>query len=582
MKLARKGAWAAIALPAIIGAHSVSAQQSGHSLRAITVYVDRKTKQLFLEPKPDRDPIKILGELGASPLGDTLAPKVGETAARSLLDAVVPNRRAEAVSQPGAERNTALKSNSLCSGCFNLQSKFRLGVVAYLDWGLWTHSGYGPYFLENLNTPGVGNDGYNSFDLNRLFLNAYFTPTPDLTFRVTPELYRGLGTASPDKLGSSGAVASNLDGDLNLRIRYADIQYRVLFRVPALQDTSITLGAQPNPLVSWQEDFGQYRFVYLTPWNYLGLSSSQIGLTLAGRVKLYGGDATHADYQFGVFDNGNFNNQEQSNTKQFLGRLTIYPLGARWRYDGLGLTGFYNYGYANVAPNSNSLVTPLKGSEARFERIAALVHYAAEHWNILGELDYGQNAFSLANLYRGSGPIDAFGMPSGTPFTNGVHFGNRCSSTLPCYDALGTYGPQLGAYQAFLNNGRSRQVGFDVLGHYHIPGTRLTVFGLTQWFMPNDHVRKNPLDFQRFVLGVSYQFNEYLRIAISNQALLFYHRQFGMTVRDLMQFNYVPGSRLNGQILPGNPNNPSSLKTVIGNLVPRDTHAFFLNLEFAE
>ena len=54
----------------------------------------------------------------------------------------------------------------------------------------------------------------------------------------------------------------------------------------------MTFGAQQNPLISWEEDFGQFRYVYLSPWNYLGLSSSQIGLTMQGPIKLYGGEAT--------------------------------------------------------------------------------------------------------------------------------------------------------------------------------------------------------------------------------------------------------------------------------------------------
>src|SRR5260370_3320936 len=151
-----------------------------------------------------------------------------------------------------------------------------------------------------------------------------------------------------------------------------------------------------------------------------------------------------------------------------MGRFTVYPFGAGWRYDGLGLTGFYDYGWGNTAPDTSGLVTPLKGSSAHFERIAALVHYAAEQWNALGEFDYGNNAFSLANLYRGSGPDDAFGIPTGKALTKGTHFGNTCTGGTPCYNVDGTYGPQDAAYQAFLNNGRSRQLGLDFMSKSHI------------------------------------------------------------------------------------------------------------------
>jgi hypothetical protein len=583
MQLTRKAIFVAALLSlAALSMRPAFAQDSASAAKTVTLYVDRKTKQVFLEPGRNRVPIKLLGELDTNALADQVEQRVSHKTHTDIVNTVAQSQASEAVQRHALEQQVAEMRPAWSRYLLNFQDKFRLGALAYLDWGMWTHAGYGPYFLENLNTPGVGNNAYNSFDLNRVYLNAYFTPRPDLTFRVTPELYRAFGTATAVKVGQSGAVNTNLNGDLNLRIKYAYVQYTgLLDNVAPLKDGAVTFGAQQNPLINWEEDFGQYRYVYLSPWNYLGLSSSQTGLTLQGPIRLHGGEATYAEYHFGAFDNGNFNNAEQSDAKQVMGRFTVYPFGARWRYDGLGLTGFYDYGWGNVAPNSNSIPTPLKGSDAHFERIAALVHYAAEQWNVLGEFDYGQNAFQLNNLYSGSGPADAFGIPTGTAFTKGTQFGNTCSTTTPCYPVFNTYGPQVAAYQAFLNNGRAREIGLDFLGHYHIPGTKLTAFGMFQWFMPNDNVTENPLDFQRFVVGLSYQVNEYLRVALDSQNLLFYHNQFGLPVSNLMQSNYVPGSKFNGQFLPGNPSKPSSLNTIIPDLVPRDTHAFFLNLEFA-
>jgi hypothetical protein len=66
-----------------------------------------------------------------------------------------------------------------------------------------------------------------------------------------------------------------------------------------------------------------------------------------------------------------------------------------------------------------------------------------------------------------------------------------------------------------------------------------------------------------------------VRLAFDSQNLLFYHSQFGLPVSKLAKFGYVPGSAFNGRKLPSTPANN------ISNLVPRDTHAFFLNLEFA-
>src|SRR5690242_11944430 len=128
--------------------------------------------------------------------------------------------------------------------------------------------------------------------------------------------------------------------------------------------------------------------------------------------------------------------------------------------------------------------------------------------------------------------------------------------------------------QSLLNNGRAAEEGFAFFGHYHIPTTPLTLFGMFNWWMPNIHVDKNPLDFQRFVVGVAYQYNEYLRFAIDSQNLSFYHNQFGIPVGIAEGSNYTPGT-LNGRQLP-------SVKTfTIPNLVPSDTHSIFANVEFA-
>jgi hypothetical protein len=299
-----------------------------------------------------------------------------------------------------------------------------------------------------------------------------------------------------------------------------------------------------------------------------------VGLAFQGPIKAFGGEKTYLEYAVGAYNNGNFNALEQTDTKQVMARITAYPFGSSWRYQGLGLTGFYDYGYGNLTPDSENLATPLKGSDAHFTRMAGILSYAAEEWNVLGEFDYGQNAFTLGTLYRGSGPQDAFGTPTGKPITTGSFAGNAsCTTAVPCYPLANSYGPQTAAYQAILGNGRAREIGVDFLGHYHIPGTKLTAFGMFQWFMPNDNLKKDPLDFQRLVLGLSYQYNEYVRIALDSQSLLFYHDQFSLPINYLSKFNYVPGGKFNGQLLP---------KTgSIANLVPLDTHAVFLNVEFA-
>ena len=45
-----------------------------------------------------------------------------------------------------------------------------------------------------------------------------------------------------------------------------------------------------------------------------------------------------------VYDDASFHATETSAYKQVMGHVTVNPFGANSRYDGLGLTGFYDYG----------------------------------------------------------------------------------------------------------------------------------------------------------------------------------------------------------------------------------------------
>jgi hypothetical protein len=579
-----KGRWKVVlaalgSLTLLTNARPLRAQDASMMSKHSTLWVDEKTGQVFIRPGRGREPMTF----GADE--QEIERRVEEKTQDRVRAVVAETQAQERADNAATQKQLEQIKPAWTSYVANFQNKFRIGALAYLDYGLYTHTGFGPQFTENLNPPGPYNNIFNSFDISRVYLNTYFTPTEDWTFRFTPELYRangGTGNANSDATGANTRFASNLDSNLNVRMKYAYAQYKGLLDViPELKGGNTTFGAQGNPFIPWEEDLYQFRYVNLVPWNYLSLSSSQIGLQFDGPIKLPGSELQYADYGVGVYDNGNFHSQEQSNTKQVMLKTTIYPLGSAFKYQGLGLTGFWNYGWGNVAPDVGSIVVPCSAasgptcgskSSAHFERIAAVLHYATEQWNIAGEFDYGQNAFTLGNLYSGSGPADAFGTATGpaktTPFA-----GNACSPAKPCYGFTDTWGPQVAGYTAMLNNGRARELGWDVFGHFHIPGSKLTAFGMFQWFLPNDNVNKNPLDFQRFVVGLSYQYNEYLRFAFDSQNLLFYHSQFSMPTSYLAKFNYLPGSAFNGRSLPKS--------GFIPNMVPLDMHAFFLNMEFA-
>lgn len=412
--------------------------------------------------------------------------------------------------------------------------KISIGTLVYGYYGFWSHTGFGPQFMDaNQSWPGPGNNSFSQFAINRTYIDLKFTPIDDISMRITPDMYSTIGTATADSVGKSTGFASTLDGNLGIRLKYAYLDYNTFFKkvaqVAAMSDDKFTFGQQQNPLVDWEENLWGFRYTALTPWNYTSLSSAQVGVAMKGPIKFH--EMQYADYDFGVYDDASFHATEQTAYKQVMGRLTVNPFGAKSRYDGFGITGFYDYGYSNKAtPDLQSI----NSTSAHLARAAALLHYTAETWGVIGEWDYGHNAFTSGNLFSGSGPIDDFVSTANTTFHR--------------WDKM---------VKGIQNNTQSVQMGWDILGHIDIPHTPFTVFGLFQQFLPNTRQAENPLDFQRYDLGVQWMVNKYLRVAADSQAIMYYHDQFTL-----------PAGAL------GRKSNPFEFA------VPRDTHAFFLHMEF--
>lgn len=415
--------------------------------------------------------------------------------------------------------------------------KFSIGTTVYGDWAMFTHTGYGPQPNENIFPPGPGNNLYNSFDLTRAYLDLKFMPTKDFTLRVTPDLYRAIGDAGDVNNSKNSKIGTNLSGNLGMRIKYAYLSWNTPFSLlgikPMAKD-AIIFGQQGNSFIPWEEDLSGMRYVYLVPWNYLGLSSSQTGISVGGPIEFGEGEARkqYITYNFGVFTNASFRALELTNTKQIMERVSIFPFGSKDGYAGLGATEFMDYGWTNASPDNTCC-----GKEStHVMRTAALLHYK---WNSTGlwssgmfavEGDYGRNAFTASNLFSGSGPLSR----------------NSLS----------------GLASLIQGSAQSRQIGYDAFGSYQIPGTPLSIFGLYQQLWPNAQVSENPFDLRRFIVGIQWKINDYLRLSVSNQNLLFYHDQFKFPKAELIGFD-------------------PKVKGGVSHAVPRDTHAFFVNLEFS-
>jgi hypothetical protein len=498
------------------------------SFRGITLYEDVKTGALYRTPGRGRIPVT----LGLEPAEEVKKQVQQEVTKHdeALRAEFMDNQKTLLKQNAELTKQVAEMKPAVDEFGKRWLKKISIGTLVYGDYRFMSHTGFGPQFLTQTVWPGPGNNAFNAFDITRGYLDFKFTPTEDFLLRVTPNVYTMIGKASSDAVGNSTNWGSTLDGNLGYRLKYAYIDYTTFFRkvlqVDAMKEDKFTFGQQQNPLVDWQENLYGFRYVNLTPWNYRSLSSTQVGLAMKGPIKF--DELQYVDYDFGVYNNASFHALEQGNTKQTMARVTLNPLGAKSRYDSLGITAFVDYGWGNNAPDQSA---PEFGGGKTNWRNAFLVHYTAKYWGLGAEYDIGKNAFSSGNLYSGSGPNPASSFGAWNSMVKGI-----------------------------LDNGQSNQRGVDFFGHVDVPNTPLTLFGMYDWFMPNTKVDKNPLDFQRWIVGVQYRVNSSLRFALDSQNIDYYHSQFTFPATTFGESGKVSETPF---------------------AVPRDTHAVYLNVEFS-
>jgi hypothetical protein len=412
--------------------------------------------------------------------------------------------------------------------------KLKITTLFFADAAYYYNTGFGPQFLTQINPPGTGNDGYSTAEITRTYLNFLFSPSDSLMLRITPNIYRQIGAASATKVGKVTGIAANTDQELTFRLKYAYLDINHVFaKDGAFAKDRITVGQQYNPLIDWEESLYGFRYVSLVPWNYLSLSSTQTGAALQGPIE--SGGKQYAEYSVGVFTNATFKQLEQTEKKQFMGRVSLYPMGASSRFQGLGLTGFFDLAHNNVAEDTSSSIN--------IRRYAGLVHYATKsnNFGLAGEVDFGENAFTTGNLFSGSGPQDEFGLGT-TPYAD--------------FDALA---------KAIQNGTGTKQRSYAGFGHFTFPQSPVTLLAMYQSFKPNTNVDNNPLDFQRLVAGVEYKFSPRLRLALTSQTVKYSQSQTTFPAAGI--------APLSGTLAAAHPNG-------IPNAVPHDIGAVFANLEF--
>lgn len=368
---------------------------------------------------------------------------------------------------------------------------FSLSTLIYMDWAYYVNTGYGPQLLTQLTPPGPGNDGFNSFDITRAYINLFWYPSDRFTIRLTPNIYRQIATSEVVDTAKSSQVATNLNGDLSFRLKYGYLQIHRIFDdvnglrdLPGFSDASIKIGQIENPLIPWEEDLYGYRFVNLVPLNFLAYSSTDLGVAMTGPVRI--GDARFAEYWLGYYNGSSFHSTELNEYRSPQGRISVYPLAQYPGWERLGGSFFMSYGYTNVAPD-----TP----DAVIRRLAALAHYNGRYGAIAFEYDRTLNENNFYNFFTGAAPRKMLGSVTNPLFT---------------------------LYNGILSPTATGE-GYNVFGHVNLGDWPVSAFLMWQRWYPNRSVPSNPLDFDRLVGGVAWQPLSWMRLAVDSQNILYVH-----------------------------------------------------------
>jgi hypothetical protein len=503
--------------PAAAKPEALAIEEQLQELRGLLQSQMQEVEAQRAEMKAQQQKIEALEEKlrVTSPSVPVDYPAAAEMSTSAALAKTAPARTVSLANSASAEEMTPQESKISGDPVKQLESrlsdlafgKVRIGGTFYGFYSFFPRTGFGPQTLDNTDIyPGPGNNWYNEFNINRTYINIYYQPTDAITLRVTPNIYREVGGASAQKLSSTSAAGSSVNGNLSFRLKYAYVDFNKPFsHSAAFGKDKITFGQTQQPLTDWEEGLYQYRFVNLTPWNDLSLSSTYIGAKISGPIMFNG--KQYLDYDIGVFNNSSYHAYEVGDSKQVMARLSYYPFGAASKYEGLGLTGFVDYGYKDVASDQNTKVPDT--------RVAALAHYQSKSgdYGIAGEFDWGHNAFSAGNLFSGSGPADFFGLGP-TPYA--------------------AFSDMAGA---LLSGTHTKQMGFAFFGHARLGHSPFSLFGMLQQFNPNTNVNNDPLDFRTVIGGISYKYNKYWTFAVDSKNILYYHSQFTFSNAQLALFS---------------------------------------------
>lgn len=365
------------------------------------------------------------------------------------------------------EQAKSIKKSELSPLAFG---KVKIGATFFADYSYWSDYDGSTQFVDNQTRPSsIKDQNYNAFEVTRTYFNLIYTPSDAVTLRITPDIYRTSAVTGVTSTVSTCTVLPctptvtntyTTDQNLTLRLKYGYVDLNTLFAGSRhFKNTKITFGQMQQPLTDWEEGLTSHRYTYKMPMDFSsGLSSAYVGVKAHGPIEFSGKE--YLDYDLGVFTNGSYGTTEASDTKQFMGRATYYPLGTKADRTGLGVTAFGDVGFTNVAPSS-----------------AASGHYEMDRMVVMGHYQTADKGYLIAGQYDLSHNVKANG---------------------------------------------TNQFGYAFEGNARLGGAKspFQAFGMYQHYEPNTNVSTNEATkYSRTVGGIAFKFNKNLDIALTDSNL---------------------------------------------------------------
>jgi hypothetical protein len=231
----------------------------------------------------------------------------------------------------------------------------RVGGVAYLQYDV---------ELEN-------RDGYNAFDVTRMYLNINGQLSRNVRFRFTPDIRR--------------ITDSSLAGTLTLRVKYAFMQLDNV----GPERSWIRFGQHQSPWLDFEESVNRYRVQGTMFSEREGLIPGSADFGVSYFTPLPHG---YGEIHGGVYNGEGYTQAEANKYKSFQGRLTVRPFPNRGLANNFRLSGFYNAGwYAADRPRRLGIAM---ASYEHPRLVATLERVAATEQNLTALREFDRNGWS--------------------------------------------------------------------------------------------------------------------------------------------------------------------------------------------